>query len=87
MNLDEEVWDRAQQLTSDEHFTVDGTLLEAWAGAKSFQRRDASHPPWSDDPGSPTVNFHGEQRSNRTHESKTDPEAKRPAKARARRPS
>jgi len=67
---------RAQHLTSDEHFTVDGTLLEAWAGAKSFQRRDQSHPLSSDDPGNPTVNFHGEQRSNRTHESKTDPEAK-----------
>jgi transposase len=67
---------RTQHLTSDEHFTVDGTLLEAWAGAKSFQRLDGSNPPSSDDPGTPTVNFHGERRSNRTHESKTDPEAK-----------
>jgi transposase len=65
---------RAQGLTSDEHFTVDGTLLEAWAGAKSFQAKDKKQPP-PDDPGNPTVNFHGEQRSNQTHESKTDPEA------------
>jgi transposase len=65
---------RAQGLTSDEHFTVDGTLLEAWAGAKSFQAKDKKQPP-PDDPGNPTVNFHGEERSNQTHESKTDPEA------------
>ncbi len=69
---------QAQQrgLTSDEHFTVDGTLLEAWAGAKSFQRKDGENPPPPDDSGNPTVNFHGEKRSNRTHASKTDPEAK-----------
>ena len=67
---------RAKHLTSDEHFTVDGTLLEAWAGVKSYQRKDGTNPPSSDDPGNPTVNFHGEKRSNRTHESKTDPEAK-----------
>jgi transposase len=68
---------RARQLTSDEHFTVDGTLLEAWAGVKSYQRKDGKTPPsCDDDPGNPTVNFHGEQRSNRTHQSKTDPEAK-----------
>src|SRR5438128_5294073 len=61
-------------LTSDEDFTVDGTLLEAWAGAKSFQAKDKKQPP-SDDPGNPTVNFRGERRSNETHESKTDREA------------
>jgi transposase len=67
---------REKGFTSDEHFTVDGTLLEAWAGAKSFQRKDGKNPPSSDDdPSNPTVNFHGERRSNRTHESKTDPEA------------
>ena len=65
---------RAKGLTSDEHFTVDGTLLEAWAGAKSFQPKDKPTPP-PDDPGNPTVNFRGEQRSNETHASKTDPEA------------
>jgi transposase len=67
---------RAQSLTSDEHSTVDGTLLEAWAGAKSFQRKDGKNPPpGDDDAGNPTVNFHGEKRSNRTHASTTDPEA------------
>jgi len=66
---------RAQGLTSDEHFTVDGTLLEAWAGAKSFQAKDKKPSPPPDDPGNPTVNFRGERRSNQTHESKTDPEA------------
>jgi transposase len=62
-------------LTSDEHFTVDGTLLEAWAGAKSFQPKEGKSSPSDDDPGNPTVNFRGERRSNETHESKTDPEA------------
>jgi transposase len=65
---------RAQGWASDEHFTVDGTLLEAWAGAKSFQRKDKKQPP-PDDPGNPTVNFRGETRSNNTHASKTDPES------------
>ena len=65
----------AQGLTSDEHFTVDGTLLEAWAGAKTFQAKEGKPVPLPDDPGNPTVDFHGEQRSNETHESKTDPEA------------
>ena len=66
----------AQGLTSNEHFTVDGTLLEAWASLKSFQAKDAKDVPPPDDPGNPTVNFHGEKRSNDTHESTTDPEAK-----------
>ena len=65
---------RARGLTSDEHFTVDGTLLEAWAGAKSFQAKDQKQPP-PDDPGNPTVNFRGQRRSNQTHASKTDPES------------
>ena len=65
---------RAKGLTSDEHFTVDGTLLDAWAGAKSFQRKDKKPLP-PDDPSNPTVNFHGEKRSNQTHASKTDPES------------
>jgi transposase len=67
---------RAMQLLSDEHFTVDGTLVEAWASLKSFKRKDRepSQPP--DDRGNPTVNFHGEHRSNATHQSTTDPEAK-----------
>jgi transposase len=66
---------RAEGLLSDEHFTVDGTLLEAWASHKSFKRKDGSHPP-PDDPKNPTVNFHGERRRNDTHQSTTDPEAR-----------
>src|SRR5208283_504374 len=66
---------RTAELLSDEHFSVDGTLIEAWASHKSFQRKGQPTPP-SDDPGNPTVNFHGEQRSNDTHESKTDPDAR-----------
>jgi transposase len=66
----------AQGLLSNEHFTVDGTLIEAWAGPKSFKRKgeDQHTPP--DDPGNPSVNFHGERRSNATHQSTTDPEAR-----------
>jgi hypothetical protein len=68
---------RAQDFTSDEHFTVDGTLLEAWAaGAKSFRPKEGKGNPPADDGSNPTVNFHGEQRSNQTHESTTDGEAK-----------
>jgi len=66
---------RAKSLTSDEHFTVDGTLLEAWASAKSFKPKDKKQPPAPDDPGNPTVDFRGEKRSNQTHQSTTDPEA------------
>jgi transposase len=66
---------RERGWTSDEHFTVDGTLLEAWAGAKSFQRKDNEDSSPPDDPGNPTVDFHGEKRSNQTHQSKTDPDA------------
>ena len=64
-------------LLSDEHFTVDGTLIEAWAGLKSFQRKDGTGTGPSDaDPGNPTMDFHGEKRSNQTHESTTDPESR-----------
>jgi transposase len=66
---------RVADLLSDEHFSVDGTLIEAWASHKSFQRKDQpARPP--DDPSNPTVNFHGETRSNQTHESTTDPDAR-----------
>jgi hypothetical protein len=62
---------------SDEHFSVDGTLIEAWASQKSFQRKDRpAASPSDDDPGNPTVNFHGERRRNDTHESTTDPGAR-----------
>src|SRR4051812_27625682 len=64
-------------LLSHEHFTVDGTLLEAWASQKSFRRKDDPTPPPSDDdPSNPTVNFRKEQRSNKTHESVTDPDSR-----------
>jgi len=68
---------RREDLMSDEHFTVDGTLIEAWASMKSFKaknRKEKVEPP--DDPGNPTVDFRGEKRSNDTHESTTDPEAR-----------
>src|SRR5438270_938066 len=67
---------RAADLLSDEHFSVDGTLIEAWASQKSFQRKDQSEKPPPDDPGNPTVDFHGERRSNETHESMTDADAR-----------
>jgi transposase len=71
------VVDQARQagLLSDEHFTIDGTLLEAWASLKSLRRKgeEPTEPP--DDPGNRTVNFHGESRRNDTHQSTTDPDA------------
>ena len=66
---------RAAGLLSDEHFTVDGMLLEAWASLKSFRRKGEGPQPPPDDPGNPTVNFHGESRKNDTHQSTTDPDA------------
>lgn len=66
---------RAADVLSDEHFTVDGTQLEAWASLKSFRVRDAAPSDPPDDPGNPTVDFHGERRRNDTHASTTDPEA------------
>jgi transposase len=66
---------QALELLSNEHFTVDGTLIEAWASLKSFKRKRQKTGAGPDDPGNPTVNFHGEHRSNATHQSTTDPEA------------
>jgi transposase len=67
---------RALKLLSSEHFTVDGTLIQAWASLKSFKRQGAESRQGSDDdPGNPSVNFHGERRSNATHKSTTDPQA------------
>ena len=66
---------RERGLLSDEHFTVDGTLVEAWASLKSFQQKDELPEP-PDDPGNPTVDFHGERRSNASHASTTDPDAR-----------
>jgi len=65
-------------LISAEYFTVDGTLIEAWASLKTFRKKGEKpqdRPP-PDGPSNPTVNFHGEKRSNETHESTTDPESK-----------
>jgi len=63
------VVERAERYMSDEHFTVDGTLIEAWASQKSFQRKD-------DPPAGDGRNFHGDSRKNDTHASTTDPDAK-----------
>src|SRR5215468_9875960 len=65
-----QVKEQAAGLMSDEHFTVDGTLIEAWAGQKSFRRKDVDGGPKSGG------NFHGEPRRNQTHASRTDPEAR-----------
>ena len=77
-----EVYDlsRAEGWTSDQHFTADGTLIEAWASLKSFVRKDGKDQAKvasakDDDPGNPTINFHGEPRCNQTHRSTTDPES------------
>lgn len=67
----------AHELLSAEHFTVDGTLIEAAASLKSFTpRTPAGETPPVDDPGNPTVDFKGERRTNQTHASTTDPEAR-----------
>ena len=72
-----QVHDQARErgLLSDEHFTVDGTLIEAWAGQKSFQRKDKSDRS-GDSGGNPGVDFRGERRSNATHQSTTDPDSR-----------
>ena len=69
---------RQAGLMSDDHFTVDGTLIEAWASLKSFRPKGEkpSDRPTDGDPGNPTVDFHGRKRSNETHESTTDPESR-----------
>jgi transposase len=67
---------RGEQLMSNDHFTVDGTLIEAWSSLKSFKKRDDDDTTPPDDPGNPSVDFHGEKRSNETHASTTDPDAK-----------
>jgi len=66
----------AAGLLSKEHFSVDGTLLDAWASQKSFQRNRGSAPPDDEDPGNPSVNFRGERRSKKTHASTSDPDAR-----------
>jgi transposase len=66
---------REKGLLSEEHFTVDGTLIEAWASQKSFQPKDRPKPP-SDTSGNPDVDFRGQKRTNDTHESRTDPQSR-----------
>jgi transposase len=72
---------RAGDLLSDDHFTVDGTLFQAWAGQKSFRKRDGGPTDPPDDPGNATVDFRGETRTNATHVSTTDPDARQYRKA------
>lgn len=69
------------QLLSDEHFSVDGTLIRAWAAHKSFVPKDGPPPPSSGSRTNPEVDFKGKKRSNETHASTTDPEAKLFAKS------
>lgn len=66
---------KERRLISKDHFSVDGTLIEAWASLKSFKKKDEKRDP-PDDPGNPNVDFKGEKRTNDTHASTTDPEAK-----------
>lgn len=64
-------------LVSEDHFSVDGTLLESWSSLKSLKRKDGAEDRKDDgDPGNSSVDFHGEKRSNATHQSTTDPESK-----------
>jgi len=73
---------KAQRLLSDEHFTVNGTLIEAWVGQQSFKPKTETAPvPPPDDPGNPSVAFRDERRTNATHASTTDPEARLHKKA------
>ena len=67
---------RKQRLLSEEHFSVDGTLLEAWASVKSFRPSDEEGPPSEGSGRNRQVDFRGERRSNETHRSTTDPEAR-----------
>ena len=76
-----------QGLLSDEHFSVDGTLIEAAASIKSVRRRDEEEQSLDDAPGNPSVDFRRERRSNETHQSRTVPESRLMRKARVRRPS
>lgn len=66
---------RRRKLLSEDHFTVDGTLLEAWASLKSIHPKDSGEPPKQGD-RNPDVDFRGEPRTNDTHQSSTDPEAR-----------
>jgi len=73
---------RRRRLLSEDHFTVDGTLLEAWASLKSFRSKDGDDEAHANGEKNPSVDFHGEQRTNDTHQSTTDPEARLARKGR-----
>ena len=73
---------KVRRLVSDEHFTVDGTLLQAWASLKSVKRRDDDQLPPTRGARNPDVDFHGQRRTNETHVSTTDPEARLARKGR-----
>jgi len=70
------VRDQANDLMSREHFSADGTLIEAWASLKSFRRKDDDDDDDNDNDNNGWGDFRGERRSNDTHESKTDPESR-----------
>lgn len=72
------VVEKAEELNllSDDHFTIDGTLIEAWASMKSYQPKNDSEQPPDDNSRNPNIDFHGKERKNDTHESKTDPDAR-----------
>jgi transposase len=67
---------RVKRLLSSDHFSVDGTMIEAWASMKSFRPKDEDGPPSPGSGRNAEVRFQGEKRSNETHKSKTDPDAK-----------
>ncbi len=67
---------RRQGLLSDEHFTIDGAVIEAWTGRKSFKRKDADRQTPPEDPGNPSGDFHGERRTYATYQSTTDTAAR-----------
>ena len=74
---DEVVWAAdGEGLLSDEHVSVDGTLIEAAASRKSFRSKEGPPPPSDEEPGNPSVDFRGERRRNETHAGTTDPEAR-----------
>src|SRR3954451_15961929 len=75
---------KLRRYVSSEHFSVDGTLLEAWASHKSFKPKDGPGSPPPSTPGrNPEVDYHGQRRSNQTHQSTTDPEARLARKSNA----
>jgi transposase len=77
---------RKKKLLSDEHFSVDGTLIQAWASQKSYRRKDDDSEPPAGGGRNSEADFHGEKRCNETHESNTDGDARRAKKGRGKEP-